>query len=146
MVVSSLVVLVLSLLISINAYVVVPPRIRQPARRNRRNQLVAATIIAIALVPHPTHAADVQQVLSPAISKAMSSSVSAAKSSVIQVTLLMWTRTAMNYQYRFGGSFQESLKALFAEGGVGRLYSGLPFALIQVPSSRFCDVLSNEVS
>ncbi|GMH94345.1 hypothetical protein TrST_g2692 [Triparma strigata] len=77
--------------------------------------------------------------------KALTSSVSAAKSSLLQVTLLMWTRTTMNHQYRYGGTFLTSLKTLTSSGGLPRLYSGLPFALLQVPLSRFFDVLSNEV-
>ena len=51
----------------------------------------------------------------------------------------------MNYQYKNGGTFGESIAVLMDEGGVRRLYSGLPFALLQVPTSRFFDVLSNEV-
>ena len=66
--------------------------------------------------------------------KAVSSSVSAAKGAFGQVTILMWTRTAMNYQYKFGGTFGESISSLVEEGGVGRLYSGIGFALLQVPT------------
>lgn len=68
------------------------------------------------------------------LAKAVSSSVSAAKGALGQVTILMWTRTAMNYQYKFGGTFGESISALVKEGGVGRLYSGIGFALLQVPT------------
>ena len=37
----------------------------------------------------------------------------------------------VQYQYRYGGSFKEALDALWVEGGVPRLYQGLPFALVQ---------------
>ena len=37
----------------------------------------------------------------------------------------------MNYQYRFGGTLSSSLKELWSEGGIGRLYQGLPFAIVQ---------------
>ena len=78
------------------------------------------------------------------VSAALESSTSAAKSSIVQLTLLMWTRTVLNYQYRNGVDFRTALNTLWKEGGVARLYSGLPFALVQVPSSRFCDVLDSQ--
>jgi hypothetical protein len=80
------------------------------------------------------------------LSKALASSLSASKASVAQVSLLMWTRTVLNYQYTTGLPFLESLNTLYSAGGLRRLYSGLPFALIQVPTSRFCDVLSNDLA
>jgi hypothetical protein len=62
---------------------------------------------------------------------------------VAQVLTFMWLRTAMNYQYRHGGSSLEVLSKLWAEGGVRRLYRGLPFALVQGPLSRFGSAASN---
>mmetsp|Transcript_8395 Transcript_8395/g.12256 ORF Transcript_8395/g.12256 Transcript_8395/m.12256 type:complete len:267 (-) Transcript_8395:245-1045(-) len=55
----------------------------------------------------------------------------------------MWLRTTMNYQYRYGGSFQEALSKLYNEGGISRLYQGLPFALVQGPLTRFGDTAAN---
>lgn len=55
----------------------------------------------------------------------------------------MWLRTAMNYQYRYGNGTIDALKTLYNEGGIPRLYQGLPFALIQGPLSRFGDTASN---
>ncbi len=49
----------------------------------------------------------------------------------------------MNYQYRYGGTLSSSLSTLYNEGGVGRLYQGLPFALIQGPLTRFGDTAAN---
>jgi len=60
------------------------------------------------------------------------------------VLALMWMRTIMNYQYRYGGSFKEVVAKLFAEGGVPRFYRGLAPALVQSPVSRFGDVAANE--
>ena len=79
-------------------------------------------------------------------SVAFISSISAAKSSIIQTLLFIWTRATLNYQYRTGLSFRTALRTLLDDGGVKRLYSGVLFALIHVPSTRFCDVLSNEIS
>eukprot|EP00928_Gymnodinium_smaydae_P045916 TRINITY_DN30564_c0_g1_i1.p2 TRINITY_DN30564_c0_g1~~TRINITY_DN30564_c0_g1_i1.p2 ORF type:complete len:288 (+),score=57.82 TRINITY_DN30564_c0_g1_i1:60-923(+) len=64
----------------------------------------------------------------------------------LQVLAFMWLRTAMNYQYKFGGTLSEVLKKLYAEGGIARLYRGLlPWAIFQAPLSRFGDVASNEL-
>jgi len=61
----------------------------------------------------------------------------------------------MNYQYRYGGTLPEALSTLSAEGagdssgfaasfgGVRRLYTGLPFALVQGPLTRFGDTAAN---
>lgn len=66
-----------------------------------------------------------------------------ASAAVVQVLSLMWLRTSMNRQYRYGGDLQSSLKTLWEEGGIGRLYQGLPFALIQGPLTRFGDTAAN---
>jgi hypothetical protein len=62
---------------------------------------------------------------------------------IVQVLLLMWLRTTMNYQYRNGGSTRDALAALYAEGGLRRFYRGVSFALIQTPLSRFGDTAAN---
>lgn len=49
----------------------------------------------------------------------------------------------MNYQYRYGGTLSSSLSSLYTEGGIPRLYQGLPFALIQGPLTRFGDTAAN---
>ena len=57
----------------------------------------------------------------------------------------MWLRTAVNYQYRFGTSTKEALRILYNDGGIPRLYQGLPLALLQGPLSRFGDTASNAI-
>lgn len=49
----------------------------------------------------------------------------------------------MNYQYRYGGSISNAFSTLYQEGGIGRLYQGLPFAIVQGPMTRFGDTASN---
>lgn len=61
----------------------------------------------------------------------------------IQVMSLMWMRTTMNYQYRYGTTTKEALKTLYAQGGVRRFYRGVGPALIQGPISRFGDTAAN---
>lgn len=61
----------------------------------------------------------------------------------VQVLSLMWLRTTVNYQYRYGMSTSEALKHLYKEGGVVRFYRGLAPALLQGPLSRFGDTAAN---
>lgn len=66
-----------------------------------------------------------------------------AAAAIVQVGSLMWLRTAMNYQYRYGGNLSSSLETLWGEGGIARLYQGLPIALVQGPITRFGDTAAN---
>ena len=61
----------------------------------------------------------------------------------LQVCSLMWMRTIMNYQYRNGTGLKEAARALYAQGGVGRFYTGIVPALAQGPLSRFGDTAAN---
>merc|ERR1719428_775477 len=49
----------------------------------------------------------------------------------------------MNYQYRYGGTLGETVRKLYAEGGIPRFYRGLAPGLIQAPVSRFGDTAAN---
>ena len=60
-----------------------------------------------------------------------------------QVCSLMWLRTIVNFQYRNGGTFINTYKTLYKQGGIFRFYRGLPFALMQAPLSRFGDTAMN---
>lgn len=60
-----------------------------------------------------------------------------------QVTTLMWLRTVMNYQYRYGTTMKHALKTLYSQGGIRRLYAGYIPALVQGPLSRFGDTAAN---
>lgn len=62
---------------------------------------------------------------------------------VVQVGSFMWLRTTMNYQYANGGSLGNAISTLYKEGGVGRFYRGVGFAIIQNPMSRFGDTAAN---
>ena len=56
-----------------------------------------------------------------------------ASAMAVQVLSLMWLRTTVNYQYRYGGSMGNAFKSLYSQGGIPRFYKGLLPALIQVP-------------
>jgi hypothetical protein len=84
------------------------------------------------------------EIMSKASKKALSGGLAGAAAQSINVCALMWMRTIMNYQYRYGGTFTETVTKLWAEGGVPRFYRGLAPALIQAPASRFGDTAAND--
>ena len=75
--------------------------------------------------------------------KAINGGKSGALAGGLQVLSLMWLRTTLNYQYRYGTTTLDALQTLYKEGGISRLYQGLPFALLQGPLSRFGDTAAN---
>mmetsp|Transcript_102373 Transcript_102373/g.289944 ORF Transcript_102373/g.289944 Transcript_102373/m.289944 type:complete len:306 (-) Transcript_102373:184-1101(-) len=86
-------------------------------------------------------------VLLGALAKAVKSGSAGFAAGTMQVLAFMWLRTAMNYQYKFGGTLMQTLGILYAEGGIARLYRGLfPWAIFQAPLSRFGDVASNDMA
>jgi hypothetical protein len=90
-----------------------------------------------------TETVDWQAIVKKASKKALGGGKAGAAAAVVQVCSLMWLRTAMNYQYRYGGNLATSLNTLWGEGGIGRLYQGLPFAIVQGPATRFFDTAAN---
>lgn len=60
-----------------------------------------------------------------------------------QVTSMMWLRTTVNYQYRYGKTTREAMRHLYADGGIPRFYRGFGPALLQAPLSRFGDTAAN---
>jgi len=75
--------------------------------------------------------------------KALSGGIPGMVAMGLQVLTLMWLRTTINYQYRFGTSTMVALQTLWAQGGIPRFYAGLAPALIQGPLSRFGDTAAN---
>ena len=73
----------------------------------------------------------------------LAGSLAGALAMVAQVGLLMWMRTTMNYQHANGLSTMEAISALYAMGGLARLYQGWQAALLQAPLSRFGDTAAN---
>ncbi|KAL3910255.1 MAG: hypothetical protein SGILL_007765, partial [Bacillariaceae sp.] len=85
-----------------------------------------------------------KQILNKAIKKGIGGGVPGAIAGVIQVLALMWLRTIINHQSRYGASFMQSIKLLYKDGGFPRFYAGLGFALLQAPISRFVATASND--
>ncbi|VVU94848.1 Mitochondrial carrier protein [seawater metagenome] len=84
-----------------------------------------------------------EKILRKSFDKAVNSGISGASAMAIQVTSLMWLRTTMNYQYRYGTTTTNALKSLYKEGGILRFYRGYLPALLQAPISRFGDTAAN---
>ena len=61
-----------------------------------------------------------------------------------KVLTLMWLRTIMNYQYRYGTGTISAIRTLYAQGGIKRFYKGVQFAVIQGPLSRFGSTAAND--
>ena len=101
--------------------------------------------------------------LRKAAGSALRGGIPGAIAMLLQVVLLMWLRTTINYQYRNGGTVTEAFATLYAQvgmlcfrfrisehavsttqGGILRFYQGAQYALIQGPMSRFGDTAANE--
>jgi len=81
--------------------------------------------------------------LKKAFTRAAQGGIAGASAMAIQVCTLMWIRTAVNFQYRYGLTTTEAFKTLYKEGGIPRFYRGVIPALAQGPLSRFGDTASN---
>mmetsp|Transcript_15686 Transcript_15686/g.17717 ORF Transcript_15686/g.17717 Transcript_15686/m.17717 type:complete len:313 (-) Transcript_15686:273-1211(-) len=84
-----------------------------------------------------------KEILEKAGKRALGGGLPGAMAMGIQVGSLMWLRTTMNYQYRYGTSTSTAIKKLYAEGGIRRFYRGVGPALFQGPLSRFGDTAAN---
>ena len=104
---------------------------------------VATASATAASAPVTSSKVDFGAIFQQSSKRALGGGKAGASAAVVQVLSLMWLRTAMNYQYRYGGDLTSSLKTLYSDGGIGRLYQGLPFALVQGPLTRFGDTAAN---
>jgi hypothetical protein len=84
------------------------------------------------------------QILLKAGKRSIGGGLSGAIAGAVQVLSLMWLRTIINYQCRYGTTFTQALRTLLHEGGIARLYRGVTFALIQAPLSRFASTAAND--
>ena len=82
-------------------------------------------------------------ILHKSFNKAIGGGISGFSAMIIQVTSLMWLRTTMNYQYRYGGNIKKTLSTLYNQGGILRFYKGYSAAITIGPLSRFGDTAAN---
>jgi hypothetical protein len=78
------------------------------------------------------------------VSAAIKGGASGSIAMVLQVVLLMWLRTIVNYQYRHGVGVARAASNLYREGGILRFYRGASVALLTGPIARFGDTAANE--
>jgi hypothetical protein len=84
------------------------------------------------------------EILKKAGKSGIGGGIPGAIAGVVQVLSLMWLRTIINYQCRYGSTFSQAIRALLNQGGIPRFYRGLSFALIQAPLTRFVATASND--
>eukprot|EP00615_Pteridomonas_danica_P001296 CAMPEP_0114346578 /NCGR_PEP_ID=MMETSP0101-20121206/13182_1 /TAXON_ID=38822 ORGANISM="Pteridomonas danica, Strain PT" /NCGR_SAMPLE_ID=MMETSP0101 /ASSEMBLY_ACC=CAM_ASM_000211 /LENGTH=291 /DNA_ID=CAMNT_0001483311 /DNA_START=59 /DNA_END=934 /DNA_ORIENTATION=- len=89
------------------------------------------------------------EVLEKAKASALRGGISGAIAMLANVGALMWMRTTVNFQYKYGMSTTQAIKHIYNDGGRGlsgvlRFYRGVGPALIQGPLSRFGDTAANE--
>merc|ERR1712220_34460 len=65
------------------------------------------------------------EIMQKAADRAFRGGLAGMAAMVLQVCTLMWMRTTMNYQYRYGVTTREALNTLYKQGGVKRFYAGL---------------------
>jgi len=95
-------------------------------------------------VPPNKEKLTLNQILYRAGKRGLGGGVPGAIAGAIQVLSLMWLRTIINYQCRYGTTFSQALRTLLHDGGVPRLYRGLSFALLQAPLARFVSTAAND--
>jgi hypothetical protein len=84
------------------------------------------------------------QILIKAGKRGLGGGIPGAIAGVVQVLTLMWLRTIINYQSRYGTTFRKAWSVLYNDGGFGRFYQGVGFALVQAPLSRFASTAAND--
>ena len=84
-----------------------------------------------------------KDILENSISKALMGGKAGFMAMTVNVISMTWLRTIVNYQYRNSGTFNNTIKILYKEGGIPRFYKGISFALLIAPLSRFGDTSTN---
>eukprot|EP00566_Odontella_aurita_P014024 CAMPEP_0113540572 /NCGR_PEP_ID=MMETSP0015_2-20120614/8554_1 /TAXON_ID=2838 /ORGANISM="Odontella" /LENGTH=456 /DNA_ID=CAMNT_0000440389 /DNA_START=113 /DNA_END=1483 /DNA_ORIENTATION=- /assembly_acc=CAM_ASM_000160 len=84
------------------------------------------------------------EILGHAVHRGLGGGLPGAVAGIVQVLTLMWLRTVINYQCRYGTTFLQSLTTLYNQGGVPRFYRGMAFALVQAPLARFASTAAND--
>jgi len=115
---------------------------REKKKKRRKNLQTTFTLVKPKQVDDK--AMTLNQILIKAGKRGLGGGLPGAVAGVVQVTTLMWLRTIINYQCRYGTTFRQAFTTLFNDGGVPRFYRGLSFALIQAPMSRFVSTAAND--
>ena len=111
-------------------------------KKRRRNLQTTSSLVKPKQTDDKTMT--LNQILIKAGKRGLGGGLPGAMAGVVQVTTLMWLRTIINYQCRYGTTFRQAFTTLFHDGGIPRFYRGLSFALIQAPMSRFVSTAAND--
>ena len=84
-----------------------------------------------------------RNVIHESLQTAIKSGITSYGAISLQVISLMWLRTTLNYQYKHGTTFKQTLGILYNQGKIPRFYRGIIPAFFQAPLSRFGDVAIN---
>jgi hypothetical protein len=111
--------------------------------------LSSATVANAEQIPNstvrqPEEKLSLNQILYRAGIRGLGGGIPGAIAGGIQVLSLMWLRTIINYQCRYGTTFIQALRTLLNDGGISRLYCGVSFALVQAPLARFVSTAAND--
>ncbi|KAJ1410188.1 mitochondrial carrier domain-containing protein [Ochromonadaceae sp. CCMP2298] len=98
------------------------------------------------VAPVPKEGENFKKIFARAKHAAFQGGIFAASAGLVQVLTLMWLRTTVNYQYRYGVPLLEAIPKLYAEGGIPRFYKGIAYAIILGPLSKFGATAANEGS
>jgi len=91
-----------------------------------------------------TNKGSLTKILTNAGKRGIGGGIPGAIAGAVQVLTLMWLRTVINYQCRYGTTFRQALTTLYNQGGLPRFYRGLTFAIIQAPLARFVSTAAND--
>ncbi len=116
-----------------------PPRHHNGKRRD-------GEILVAKTVEQEDHPASLEKIQwwKRSLNAAIKGGASGSIAMVLQVILLMWLRTTVNYQYKHGVDSRTAFARLYQEGGILRFYRGVTLALLTGPIARFGDTASNE--
>jgi len=116
----------------------------QPTVQSMRKSASGIFRRSAAPMPQPPPQASFSEILKKAGKSGIGGGIPGFVAGIVQVLTLMWLRTVMNYQCRYGATFPQALRILYNEGGIPRFYRGMSFALIQAPLARFVSTAAND--
>jgi hypothetical protein len=124
------------------------PQVAEPQMQAPDSCLTLASVKEEAEKKKEKEQVELSAVLRKAANRAIGGGVAGAAAMAINVSTLMWIRTTVNFQYRYGMSTGEALRHLYKDGGGGisgltRFYRGYFPALMQGPLARFGDTAAN---
>ena len=117
-------------------------RLASSVRRKTRGTSRGSENTVVLDTGTPTN--QITSILVRAGKKGVGGGISGAMAGVVQVLSLMWLRTIINHQCRYGTTMKQAIRILYNEGGIPRFYRGLGFAIIQAPLSRFGSAAAND--